>query len=570
MINRHRAVLPFIMMFVLISAICTRLFIIQIWHHDELMRQVEKLIRRERPEIPCRGMILDRQGRVLAMSLKTYTLFIDPTQVKDKNEVASNLKRFNINLPKDIFNSSKKLSYLPLQDNVDAGVMEKIKSLGISGVGFHDGYLRCYPEGRMASHLLGIVGRDGYGLEGVELCANGYLSGDKIKELRFRDGRGREISEKLITQQEIKGADVYLTLDANLQFIAEQEIEKIWLDSSAKKAIAIIQDPNTGEILAMACRPDFDPRDFGGSWNNLRNPAISDIFEPGSTFKIVTAAAAMEEKVMSSSDVIYCEDGKYKVYGHTIKDHEKKGFLTFEQVIEYSSNIGIAKVAERVGKDNLYRYARQFGFYSQTGIDLPGEAKGLLKSPGSWSGLSLPAISFGQEIGVTAIQIVNAYSSIANGGYLLEPKIIREIKNSCGETVYSSERRVIRKVVSSDVVQRLKNMLIGVVEKGTGQLAKIDGYRVGGKTGTAQKKDPQTGRYSSSAYIASFCGIVPMSMPKLTVIVVLDEPKGDYYAASRAAPVFNRITSRALAHLRIPPDKTPVRKVVDKQYVSVN
>jgi cell division protein FtsI (penicillin-binding protein 3) len=509
-------------------------------------------------------MICDRLGRILAMSVKEYTLFFDFNQIDDIKTVENGLRKVNITVSPGVLASEKDASFVPVARGLDMATMQRIKELDLKGVGFVAGYDRQYPEGKMACHLLGVVGKDGNGLEGVELLANASLSGEKITDLRYRDGRGREISDKLVDPKDLRGANVYLTIDGNLQFIAEQEIEKAWKEARAKRAMVIIQDPRSGEILAMASRPAYMPGDHSGAV--LKNPVISDIFEPGSTFKLVTAAAALEEKAIKPTETIWCEDGKYNVFGHTINDHEKKGFLTIAQIFEYSSNIGSAKIGQRLGKETLYRYIRQFGFNSLSGIDLPGEAKGLLKKPDTWSGLSLPIISFGQEVGATALQITNAYSAVANGGMLMEPKVIAEIKSPGGQTVYRAEKRAIRRVCSPEVAQQMKAMMQGVVDEGTGLMAKVPGYSVGGKTGTAQKRDPRTGRYSVSCYVASFCGVIPLSNPRLTIFVLLDEPQGDYYAASRAAPVFNRIASRAVHHLKIDPDREPIHLAGGKQY----
>jgi len=556
MIKNGRSVVVFVALILSFIAVGMKLFFLQVWHHDELNRQVMKLTCREKPETPCRGMICDKNGNVLAMSVKSYSLFVDPRCIENFEATRQSLKKENILLPESVKNADT--SYFVVKENIDPDKMQAIKALGLAGVGFTPGFTRNYPEGKMACHVLGVVGKDGSGMEGIELACNELLNGKSIKNSQSREGRGRQISDKFVNPENLKGADIYLTIDRNIQFIAEQEIEKVWLDSKAKKAVVIVQDPNTGEILALAGRPAFNPSDYSDMIKYLKNPALSDTLEPGSTFKLVTAAAALEEKAVSPQENIWCEDGKYVVYNHTIKDHEKRGFLNLAGILQYSSNIGMAKVGQRLGKEKLYRYIRQFGYGNLSGIDLPGEARGLLRSPESWSGLSVPVISFGQEIGATAIQTINAYSSVINGGCLLEPKIVSEIRNPSNEVVYRDEKRIIRRTVSPETAELLKKMLIGVVEHGTGELANVPGYSVGGKTGTAQKRDPATNKYSSTKYVASFCGAIPMSDPKLTILVLLDEPQGDYWASSRTAPVFEKIASRAVKYMQISPDKVPV------------
>ena len=558
--SKKRALLPFTILILSFTAVAFRLFFLQVWHHAELSERVRRMVScRVRPENPCRGMIFDREGRVLAMSLKTYTFFADPHMIKNPLGMQTALRSVDIPLSLSALRNAGDSSYVPLAKNIDDTAMHKIKGLKLEGTGFESQYQREYPEGRLACHLLGLVGKDGSGLEGIELTANAYLTGEKVKQMRYRDARGREITDKLVDPEDMRGADVSLTIDRNLQFIAEQEIDRVWKDSRSKNAMVIIQDPNSGEILALSCRPDYDPGNPSASLKGIRNPAVCDIFEPGSTFKMVTISGALEDKIVTPSENIFCENGKYRVMNHTISDHEKKGMLTVAQVMECSSNIGTAKIGQRLGRENLYRYIRQFGFFSPTGIDLPGEAKGLLKKPEQWSGLSVPVISFGQEIGVTALQLINAYSSIANGGTLLEPHIVKEVRSPGGETIYRSDRRAIRRTVSAGTAETMRDILRGVVERGTGVMAKVPGYTVGGKTGTAQKRDPLTGRYSSSAYVTSFCGMIPANKPRLTIYVVIDEPRGDYWASSLAAPVFSRIAGRAMNYMQVPPDNENVR-----------
>ncbi|MBN1823173.1 MAG: penicillin-binding protein 2 [Endomicrobiales bacterium] len=557
--NRYRMAFVVVIISLLFFTVGVRLFFIQVWNHEELKNKVERMVFRERSELSSRGGIYDRSGKILAMTVKNFALFLDPRMITDIARTRSELAKAGI----EIEVSDKKIAeetgaYLPAAKDLNYEQAEKAKGFSVRGVGFIPGVKRCYPEGKLACHVLGVVGREGRGLEGIEYYCNSFLAGKNVKGVSYRDGKGREISEKIIDPGSSKGSDVFLTIDRNIQFITEQEIEKAWKESGAKRAIAIVQDPNTGEILALACRPNFNPGDFSDSGEFLKNPAVTDIFEPGSTFKLVTMAAALEENAVNLKENIWCENGKYQVYRHVIKDHEKKGFLNASQIMEYSSNIGAAKIGQRLGKEKMYQYVRQFGFASRTGIDLPGETPGILRPPERWSGLSLPVISFGQEVGVTALQMINAYSAVINGGMLLEPKIVRQIKNPSNLKAWTNEKREVRRIISPETAETLKKMLVNVVENGTGQAAQVQGYSIGGKTGTAQKRDPATGKYSSSKYVASFCGALPISDPQLTIFVMLDEPLGDYWASSRAAPVFSRIAGRTASYLRIAPDKKNV------------
>lgn len=553
MINRKAALLPFIAFTLGFSFVAVRLFFIQVWEHEALSRKVDRISSRGKSERPLRGRIFDRSGRILAMSVERYVFFADARICGSLKEIETNLKKINISLRKSSIKWNKDSSYIPLLKNLDAESMEKIRALRIKGTDFTPEFVRQYPEGRLACQLIGVVGVSGDGLSGIEFEKNKELSGDKRWMSTFRDGRGREISENFVDSGELKGSDIYLTIDRNLQFIAEKELDNALKELRPKRAAIVIQDPASGNVLAMASRPNYDPTDFPRSNDLLKNGVISDFFEPGSTFKVVAMAGALEEKIIHPDDKIFCENGRYVVYDHEITDHDKRGLISARQVMEYSSNVGMAKLGQELGKDRLFQYIRQFGFGSKTGIDLPGESKGLLRTPDKWSGLSIAILPFGQEIGATAIQIVNAYSAIANGGTLLQPRVIESISNVREEK--NSEARKIRRVASPEVIRDLQEMLTGVVDRGTGASAKIRGYSVGGKTGTAQKKDPMTGQYSRSHYVASFCGIIPMSSPRLSILVVLDEPKGDYWGASTAAPIFKRVASQAVRYLEIPPDR---------------
>jgi len=316
MIRNARTILVFLALAMSFIVVGMKLFFLQVWHHDELNRQVQKLTYREKPEMSSRGMILDKNGKILAMSVKSYTLFVDPTRIEDAGELKNVFSKAGITLPENVLNHSAKTSYVVVKENLSQEKMQEIKSMELQGVGFVPSQERTYPEGKMACHVLGLVGHDGKGLEGVELVYNDYLTGKKVKAAKYRDGRGREMSDKMIDPDNLRGADIYLTIDRNIQFIAEQEIDKAWRDSRAKKAVVIVQDPNTGEILAIASRPGYEPGDSAGNSASLRNPAICDTVEPGSTFKLVTAAAALEEKAVTTTENIWCEDGKYSIYNH--------------------------------------------------------------------------------------------------------------------------------------------------------------------------------------------------------------------------------------------------------------
>lgn len=548
-----RKILLTFVVFIFFFILFIKLILIQIFLHTKINTTVEKMISRENIEIAKRGDILDSKGNILASSIKKYNIFLDPKIIEDFYKLKNILSENGINIKEKNLNEFGKTAYVPIAFNVDTKFVDKIKNEKLKGVGFENKYIRQYPEGKFLSHILGITGYSGSGLAGIEKSYNEVLSGNNIVTKNRRDGRGHIIRDRFVDKTKICGQNIKLSIDRTIQFIAEQELRKTFEKYKAKKAICIVQDPKTGNILAMVSLPDFDSSVKIKDIEILKNSAISDIYEPGSTFKIVTVSAALEEKKIKLSDVFYLENGRYKIANHTIKDNHKiEGCVSLSKAVEQSSNIAMVKIAQKLGKENLYRYIRKFGFYSLTGIDLPGETKGLLKDIKRWDVLSLPTISFGQGIGVTAIQMINAFSVIANDGILVKPSVkyieksdIKAVENICNH-------KEIRRVVSIETAQTLKKILKNVVDFGTGKSAKIPGYTVGGKTGTAQKVDPITKTYSLKYYIASFCGMVPALNPEIVILVIIDEPKStNYYASSVASPVFANIAKRTAQYLNI-------------------
>lgn len=548
-----RKILLTFVVFIFFFILFIKLILIQIFLHTKINTTVEKMINRENIEIAKRGDILDSKGNILASSIKKYNIFLDPKIIEDFCKLKNILSKNGINIKEKNLNEFGKTAYVPIAFNVDTKFVDKIKNEKLKGVGFENKYIRQYPEGKLLAHILGITGYSGSGLAGIEKSYNEVLSGNNIVTKNRRDGRGHIIRDRFVDKTKICGQNIKLSIDRTIQFIAEQELRKTFEKYKAKKAICIVQDPKTGNILAMVSLPDFDSSVKIKDIEILKNSAISDIYEPGSTFKIVTVSAALEEKKIKLSDVFYLENGRYKIANHTIKDNHKiEGCVSLSKAVEQSSNIAMVKIAQKLGKENLYRYIRKFGFYSLTGIDLPGETKGLLKDIKRWDVLSLPTISFGQGIGVTAIQMINAFSVIANDGILVKPSVkyieksnIKAVENICNH-------KEIRRVVSIETAQTLKKILKNVVDFGTGKSAKIPGYTVGGKTGTAQKFDPITKTYSLKYYIASFCGMVPALNPEIVILVIIDEPKStNYYASSVASPVFANIAKRTAQYLNI-------------------
>lgn len=574
--------LPFLFIFILLTALAARLFYIQVLQglsYTELaQRQFLKKVKGE----TFRGDIYDRNGSVLATTIERTSLYIHPKELKKTDQLMRTLHSalsMSFSELESKINSAD--SFVWLCRKLSSFEASSISAEKIKGLGIVLEQSRYYPNGELACQLIGSVGLDNHGLAGVEQFFDSFLSGKQLVQEQIRDGKGRRILNVLPVDSEDEGAvssaasnSVLLSIDRPLQYVAEKEIEQGVKETGAERGMAIIQNPQTGEILAMASYPRFDPNAVANGnlppdFNNLAvlNPNVTQLFEPGSTFKIVTFAAALEEKKFSLEDTLFCEGGKWRVGETIINDHEPSNRLTFPEVLEKSSNIGTAKIGLKIGKETLYRYARAFGFGTKTGIPLPGETGGLLRPPQKWSPISLPIISFGQEIGASALQVVSAFSAIANGGLLMEPLIIKQINNfQNGKKVTTTFMpQVVRRVISEETAKTMQKILLGVVERGTGIHAKVAGYTIAGKTGTAQKIDPKTKKYFPNRYLASFCGFVPAEDPRLVCLVILDEPKRDYWGGTTSAPVCSRMISRAVQILGIPSDHSSPSPLAKKE-----
>lgn len=538
----------------------TRLFFIQFFRASYLKgiasRQHNLYVELE----PRRGTIYDRKLRPLGTNINADSLYAIPTDIIDKEgfirTLAPVLKLDYSYLRDRIY---RKKSFIWIARKLSPAQMAAVKALKLEGLGFIKESKRCYPNGFLASHIIGFSGLDNVGLEGVELAYDNYLKGAGGFALFLRDARQKKLDlwEKMILPKD--GYNVILTIDEVIQYIAERELDKMCKDFQVAKATLIVMDPHTGQILALANRPTFDLNNASSVEQDIRrNFAICDLFEPGSVFKIVTASAAIEEGKVIETDKFFCENGSYRVANHILHDHRPHGWLTFREVIEQSSNIGTTKVAQGIGADLLYNYIRRFGFGSKLGIDLPGEISGMIKSPHFWSKISIGAVPIGQEIGVSALQLVTAISVIANGGLLVRPYIVKEIQDKYGEKIKEFSPAVINKVISAETANRIKEILVGVVENGTGKLARVEGFRVAGKTGTAQKLEPD-GRYSHNKFNASFIGFAPADDPVIAICIFADEPHPYYFGGVVCAPVFKRVATDVLKYLEVYPS------VKDKQ-----
>lgn len=555
---RRRIPWIFFLLLFSLGGVAGKLFFLQIQQRDRLSERATKQYERRLPIVSRRGTIYDRSGRELAVSLKVASVFAQPAAIENPEGTAKALAPILGQPATHLLSllTSDKL-FVWLERQVEPAQTEAINELNLKGIGLYPESRRYYPRQELAAHVLGMVGLDDRGLEGLEHQYDVLLGGQPEYITAQQDALGRII----FRHEEERGRplifDLTLTIDEVLQYTAERELQRAVERSHAKTGTAIVMDPWTGEILALANQPTFDPNKYkrGGSFAK-RNRAVTDYFEPGSVFKVILAAGALEEGVVRPSDRFHGENGAIEVGGVTIRDHEKYGWLTVQEILAHSSNVGAIKIGQKLGKSLYYHYISGFGFGSLTGLDLPGETPGFIRRPKGWSGLSLSVLSLGQEISVTPVQIATAFSAVANGGILVRPHIVRDLRAQDGSVARHVEPVMIRRVISQQTAQSLLTILRSAVEEGTGKEAALEQYSVAGKTGTAQKVDPVTGRYSHQRVVASFVGAVPAESPRLVILVTIDEPETLRWGGSVAAPTFREIARDALQYLRVPPSPT--------------
>lgn len=501
-----------------------------------------------------RGNILDSKGNILAEDIPAYSIYAVPGKITQKRKTVKVLSSL-LGLPeKELmkkFSSDK--SFVWVRRDISVALKEKVESMKIPGLGFLRRNKRFYPQERLASQLLGFVDIDGRGVEGAELKFDDFLHSEKGKAALIRDSRGKILPLYKEFLPPRNGLNIILTIDANIQYWAEHFLKEAVDSSGAKGGSVVIMDPQTGRIIAICNYPWFDPnrvRDF--SPECFRDKAVSDFYEPGSVFKIVTLLSALSEVKGISQKTFFCEKGFYRIPGSVLHDWKAFGNLTFEEVFENSSNIGVAKIAALTGPNNIYQGIKKTGFGRKTGIDLPGETAGLVKPLSQWSKTSQYIIPIGQEVGVSLLQLLRAFSLVANGGYLVRPHILDSAVDSGGVTVKKFRNQKSGRMFSPQVIAKAKEILYQVVNKGTGRHAKIEGIKIAGKTGTAQKVSPKGG-YSHRAYYASFIGFFPVEDPKYAIGVVVDEPKTYHYGGMIAAPLFKKIAEKIIEYKRLIP-----------------
>jgi cell division protein FtsI (penicillin-binding protein 3) len=548
-------------------ALVSRLIQLQVFEHPRLKTEVLEQNQNRNTIHPKRGTIFDCTGNILARSLPVQSVFFSPFKGEpyrlQLEKIAKLKKVLNLSeneLQKIYKRIQKNASFIWVKRKIGPQKEEEVKKLSLGGIYFMEENKRFYPHGKLAAHLLGRVNIDDIGASGIEYKYNSVLAGKEGEHLILRDAKKREYQFETLREPEA-GKDLILTIDETIQYYAEKELERVMRKTEASWGTVIISQPATGEILAMANYPTADLNNPPPKPLTLdRNKAIHHNFEPGSTFKIVTASAALEAGKVNLTDSFDCSKGFIRVAGKTIRDHELFGVLSFPEVIIHSSNVGTIQFGQSIGEEIFFDTIKAFGFGQKTGIDLPAEEKGIFRPLDSWTQISTSSLSIGYEISVTATQLLQAINAIANKGFIISPKVVKKILSSADEITEKPYRR--RRLISEKTASILSSILQNSVQRGTGFTARIKGYKVAGKTGTAQKFDSTIGGYSSTVHISSFAGFVPADNPALSMIVVIDEPKGPYTGGEVAAPLFREIASLVLRYLRIPKQEDRLHTVI--------
>ena len=549
--------------------ISARLVYLQVSSHERLVERAHKQQQDAIETAPERGRVLDRRERELARTIETTSVFVAPDEflTERKETEAQTLGEIDCtadNLSSVLGLNQKELAgqitdarkngrgFLWIARRIDPNQAQTLEAMELPGVHTRKEPKRFYPNGSLAANVLGFVGLDGNGLAGIEQAFNEKILGEPGKLFIEKDSRGFAYQSSEIPGR--PGQTIVLTIDQSIQYQAEAALTSAVAESHAKSGTAIVMDPHTGEVLALANAPTFDPNNVGAAPPAARaNWALQNIYEPGSTFKIIAYSAAIEKGLAKPDDHIDCQMGSITVAKRIIHDHHPFGNLTLTEALAKSSNVAAIKLGLRVGDPTMYDYITRFGFGSRTGIELPGETAGMVHPVSRWLPSSIGSIAIGQEVGVTPVQMAAAFSALANDGVRIAPHVIREIRSSAGTNSYQPNPEQHR-VISKDTARALRGMLEGVTLNGTAKKAQLDGYTAAGKTGTAQKIDPRTKRYSNTKYVASFVGFAPVNNPAVVIIVVIDEPAGSYHGGDVAAPVFRQIAEQILPEMGVMPD----------------
>ena len=538
--------------------VVARLIHVQLVKHDHYVARALRQQERTISLSPVRGTILDARGRVLAESVPAESIYADPQAIANHRETARKLAKINgIGLTARELEAKLRGdgSFAWVARQLPIEVTAEVRKLNLPGIYFLESRRRSYPRATLAANIVGYIGIDGDGLAGVEHSFDEHIKGTPGKVTLLKDARKAMYAVGADGPNRPRdGHDVVLTIDSVIQFIAERALENAAKTWRASGGSVIVMNPADGAILAMASYPTFDPNRFrefkSEAW---RNRNVQNVYEPGSTFKIITAAAGLEERIVTPSQMVDCGDGEIRVANVTIGEHEdhRYGLLSFEDVMVHSSNVGTVRVGLALGQQRFYDWVRRFGFGEKTGVPLPGEQSGLLRQPKKWSLVSPASISIGQEIAVTPLQITRAVAAVATGGLLVEPRIVDKVVDEDNNVVYAPPRKQPRRVMSEKTAAVLNEILKSVVSRGTGDQAALAEHVVAGKTGTAQKAG--RGGYFPDRFVGSFAGYVPADRPRLVILVVLDDPRGQHYGGIVAAPVFREIAEASLRYLGVPP-----------------
>ncbi|HSO60481.1 MAG TPA: penicillin-binding protein 2 [Desulfobacterales bacterium] len=531
------------------------------WLSQKASDQVEDSLK----AVGKRGAILDRRGREMAVSIDVTSIAIRPAQVKDVESVARDLASvFKRPLPEVRKKLTSGKPFVWIKRQATPKEVEAVRQLRLPGIEFVAEASRFYPNRTLAAQVIGFTGMDGRGLEGVEFFYDSHLRGTDTSVKVLRDALGNGFQSEPAADTDGSGKNLILTLDQTVQFITETALKEALESTRARSGMAVVMEPKTGALLALAVAPTFNPNAYDDFKKPVwRNRAITDPFEPGSTLKIFVAAAALEFTSLSPQTTFNCENGSYRIGKHTVHDVHRYGVLSLQDIIKFSSNIGAAKIGEKVGPENLHQMLRLFGFGQKTGIDGPSETTGLLMLPKKWANIDTAAISFGHGISVSAVQLITAVSAIANDGVLMKPRIVQAATDKQGQVLQQFPPEEIRRTISRRTAQTLKEILqAAMLPGGTGVQASLEGYTAAGKTGTARKID-DSGQYANDRHVASFIGFAPVENPRIAVLVVIDEPKGQIYGGAVAAPVFKKIAQSTLNYLNVPP-----KNVTEKLRVS--
>ena len=572
-----------------VTLIVSKLFWLQVLRHHEFVEKAQKQQQHTFEVAPRRGVLYDRNLRELAMTVLADSVYAVPSEIEDKKSAVHALAQIvhtgNDNSPVDNYTSENQIAqrvdasrgFAWIARRITPEMSASVKALNLKGIYIQKEFQRFYPDNEIAAQVLGYVGVDDNGLGGMEQKFEARLHGQPGRMYAAMDARRRVMGS---TEREPEpGENLVLSIDENIQFLAEKALDAAMQRTHAANGTVVIQDVHTGQVLALAIRPTFNPNDFRHTTPALlRNHAVSDVYEPGSTFKLVTYASAIDQGVVKPDDMIDCQGGAITFNGRTIHDDKSDhyGVITVHEALEHSSDVAAVKLALKMGPDHFYQYIRNFGFGSRSGLELPGETRGLLRPVPRWGSTSIGSIAIGQEVGVTPLQLVSMVSTIANGGVYLPPHVVMATQGKDGSIVGQGGMQSgnqlapqpfhagedlpnplppgAHRVISTMSAAQMRKMMEGVVLFGTGKPAQLNGYSSGGKTGTAQKIDPATHTYSKTMHVASFAGIAPVNNPVIAVAVVIDNPKGDYYGTSVSAPVFAQVAQQTLEYLGVPHD----------------